>query len=291
MTAPRYNILTAIPRALYRREVYRDAALQWKGVGLIYLLVLIALACAPAMVRWQVIVSEFLATAPAQSTSATPEERKHPPLPALLQNIIGQAPDMTLHDGALTLPETAHPPVIIADPDTGKPLILIDTIGKAALQENPSAIALLSSHALTLRLGGQPYSLPWQELMERFDAPRGKDVVITQAMLTAWTEAGVAGLSGVPAGMYVGLVLTTFAALALRMVMFALIGHLVCRMLRRELSFRALMRMAALAATPVVLFSALELLSGKLIFAHGSLVYFLMQGAYMFFAVESVKKG
>src|SRR5262245_15099173 len=118
----------ALPYTFFLSDVYRDAARQWRGAGLLYVLLLAAIVTALAMVRIELAVSNF----------AT---HQAPP-------IIAQLPAVTIDHGHVRL--DGPNPAIIRDPPTGKVIAIIDTTAAPTL-EGTTADALMTRDHIVMR--------------------------------------------------------------------------------------------------------------------------------------------
>lgn len=55
----RYGRVSAMWASFYSRDLYRDVAARWKGIGLLYLMLLLAICWLPLAVRWYRSMGEF----------------------------------------------------------------------------------------------------------------------------------------------------------------------------------------------------------------------------------------
>src|SRR5688500_2194712 len=49
---PQYSRFTALAFSFFSPSLYRDVARRWRGIGLLYLLLLMAVPCSPVVLRW-----------------------------------------------------------------------------------------------------------------------------------------------------------------------------------------------------------------------------------------------
>ena len=105
----RYGLLHGFYLSFYSEDFYRDVGRAWKGVGLVYLLVLLALAWLPAM---------------AQIHSAVGRFRDE-----LARDYLPRFPKITITKGKVSVDPPG--PHIFKEPKSGKPFFIIDTAAKA----------------------------------------------------------------------------------------------------------------------------------------------------------------
>lgn len=109
-------------RSFYSPSLYLRVGASWKGLGIGYLLIAVAIWTVPDMIR------QYHATAAFAESYA--------------RNLLGQIPEMKLQDGILTVKEAT--PRYVKDPVNGAQLIIIDTTGKTTSLESGTAKVLLT---------------------------------------------------------------------------------------------------------------------------------------------------
>ncbi|HEX5869288.1 MAG TPA: DUF1189 family protein, partial [Longimicrobium sp.] len=140
-------------------------------------------------------------------------------------------------------------PHVIANPEDGKPLIVIDTTG--ATTEPPAAPSvLLTRDKLIVRQ---------QNKMETHDLSQIQSFHVDGKRVQGWADTMLGGYwtLGFPL-----LVVFSFVLRLLQMLLFGVVALLVASSVRPPLGFAACMRLAALAMTPVILLDTLIWLTG-----------------------------
>ena len=221
----RYGVFHALVMSLFSKDLYRDVAANWKGIGGLYLLLLTILTVVPLAMVIQHHVGEALAddTAP----------------------VIDQIPPIVIEDGRLSA-DCEPPYVIVPDPDDPEsPIVaVIDTTGQTTSLDQTDAYVLVTATHIHHREGEtKTVSNSFAEVPQ-FQLDRDK--------VHGWAQWIHKWL-----WVFVGPALFVFfyvARLLLALVA-ALLALIVAAMANRKLSFAALMRLSAVAITPAVIFS------------------------------------
>ena len=109
--------------SFFSRRLYRDVCFEWRGVAFGYLLVLLAVCWVAPMLKLHMQFGEFV-------------DNDAPPF-------LSQVPVITITDGRASIAEPQ--PYEIVDPDSGRPLVVIDTTGQVTSFKDTEAVALLSA--------------------------------------------------------------------------------------------------------------------------------------------------
>lgn len=125
----RYAGVQALVLALFSPAVYRDVALHWRGLGIRYLFLVLAVTWLPAMGMLQGAIDDFAANV----------------APSLLDKL----PRIVVKHGEATLdpPE----PVTLRDPRNGAVLAVLDTGDDAPPSESKDAVVALGRTTLVVR--------------------------------------------------------------------------------------------------------------------------------------------
>jgi hypothetical protein len=215
--------------SFFSPALYRDVACNWRGVGTLYLLLLLVLTLAPACVHAHLNV---------RRASTDP----------VVDTFIRQFPSVTIRKGLVSIRE--REPYIIRHPKGGEPLLFVDTTGwYGERREAKEAFAKLSRSALELRGGRRApdvHDLAWVD-----------DFYVDRHVLAEWK--GPFFLWLVPA-----LFLLVLAGLMLwgmvRLMLYGLLGLIFTSKFKVPLHYDALMRLSAVAMTPgLVIAAALDL--------------------------------
>jgi Protein of unknown function (DUF1189) len=220
-----FGILHPIVYSFFSRSLYRDVAWNWKGPGLLYLLLLLALAWIPAAVTLQRSVG------------------------AMVDNIgpliLEQIPTLTITDGTVSIEQPQ--PYLIKVPGSESPLAVIDTSAGATPQDFPEAMLLLTRHQLVLRekeRGARIYDL---SAIRSFRLDRAR-VESWGGWLRKWAALIF----------YPFLLLGSYAYRIVQVLLYGALGVLFARAVKVDLEYVDLMRLSAVAVTPAVLLDTLR---------------------------------
>lgn len=251
----RYSNVQALLFSFLQREVYRDAAGHWRGTGLVYVLVLAAIVAVLAALRIEMSVSRWA-------------NRDAP-------RVIAQLPAITIDHGHVAIDRPS--PVVLRDPDTGKPAAIIDTTGTVTSLEGTDAYLLLTRDHLVYRKTAAETRV--------FDLSRVQHFAVDQARATHWTRLAVVWL---PIVVFPFILLFMFVARLFQQLIAALAVLVVGRARSLALDFAACMRLAALAITPATLALDLAGFAGLKVPWSGTL-WCLITLAYVVLAIAACR--
>ena len=251
----RYTLVHALWQSFYSRDFYQDVGQNWPGIGFLYLLLLLALVWIPPTFKMQRGLAKFAAHEG----------------PALIQ----QCPKITIRRGQVSVDPPG--PHSIKDPETGNPIILIDTSADAgALDRFPSVVILLTKTKLIAR------QAPRNETRV-YDLAPVDNFSLDRADLERWLGMAKSGLVFL---IYPFALLFSFVYRILQALLYGVIGLLFTAVLKVPLGYQALVRLSAVAVTPAIILDKLHDLASKQI-PLWWLFCFLLAMGYLFFAVKS----
>ena len=249
----RYSILHAFVLSFFSQSFYRDVGQNWRGTGLLYMLILLVIVWIPTMIKMQIGFSTFV-------------QQEAPP-------ITQQIPRITIKNGEVSTDVAS--PYYIKD-QQGNPIAIIDTTADYHnLDETPAAVVLTRTKLFfrnERRGETRSYDLSNVESFE-LDRPRAE----------GWLQTAKGLLVPV---LFPIVLIGTFIFRGIQILIYAAIGLLFAKMLDTSLSYKTLMRLAAVALTPVLLLNlVLEFLpfSIPVWWLFGTLIGL----AYLFLAVKS----
>lgn len=246
--AKRYSIWHPLWLAYFSKALYRDVGQNWKGVGLLYLLILAAIYSVLATFHIHGMVNNAIYQ---------------------IRPIVSQVPDMTFTDGKLSIDKPS--PFVITDPATQRSLAIIDTSGKTTSLEGVPALFLLTQNQIFIKnspMVTKQYSLA--------DVSNG---IYTQETLNGYLDQTVAYA---PFIIFPFVLVFTFVKLAVIVFIFAALAVLF---IHSQLSYTGLCRITAVALTPAVLLIViLNVLNVRL--PYELLIYFLVAWVYIFYGIE-----
>lgn len=246
-----YSIFHVPVLSFFSKKLYIDVSRNWKGVNFLYLLLLLAVCLIPKMIDLHRGISNFLSIeAPA---------------------IVNQVPEITITDGRVSIKETQ--PYYIIDPDSNKPLAIIDTTGRIESIKDTGAFCLLTSNKLMIKKS---------EFENRtYDLSNVKAFSMDGEQIAGWLQIGGKFLA---VAIYPFALLGSYVYRIVQVLIYAAIGLLFASLCNTKLSYSALVRLAVVAVTPCIIVATILGLAG--IYIPGFL-YFVAAMVYLFFAVKS----
>jgi len=220
----RFSNFQALLLSFYSGDLYDDVANHWKGAGLLYQLILIALATVAVAIRVHVGMAHF----------ATHEA---PP-------VIAQVPTIHIVNGEVSVNRLT--PITIHDPNAGKDLAIIDTSGEVTSLEGTEARILLTRNQLiVLRRPG---------FTQVYDLRNIKNLTLDRPTMMQWLHLLAAWCAilcspFILAGLYAGRMIV--------LLICSTILFLVGRSGHSPLDFSASTRLASVALTPATLIEVL----------------------------------
>lgn len=241
--------------AFYSRALYQHVARSWRGSGLGYLF-LVTCCC-----------SLFLAV---QAASMLDDFFNRQLVP-----VINQLPTLTIKEGELQ--PLATTPLIIMEPGTRQPGLIIDTSPRPRLDELMPQVWLLQ-HQIRMRQPDGHYqafefsSIPDLEL----ELDRPTLMASADKMLSIIKVISIFPIQ-----------LSQFCYRLLQALLYSIAGLAYCRLLKVSLGYQALLRLTCVAMTPALVISTLLFFMGIQVPVFGVL-YFVASQAYLYFAIQSV---
>jgi len=252
----RYSLYHVPILSFFSARLYRDVAIQWKGVGFLYLLLLLAICWIPVMVDLHTSLSDFV-------------DNEAP-------KIVTQVPTLTIVDGEASIEEPQ--PYYITDPDTGDPLVIIDTTDQITSLHDTDAIALITKTQAEFRKS------KFETRTFRFDEI--KNFTVDQATINRWLDK----IKTITApALYPLAVAGSFVYRIVQMLIYALVGMLFASCCGSTRSYASLLRLATVAVTPCILVSTILGLANVHVPIAG-LWYLLGALAYLFFGVRAASR-
>ena len=248
----RYSIFHPLVLSFFSKSLYRDVGKHWRGTGLLYLLVVLALVWIPTMVKGHFEMSRWV-----EGDS---------------KEITKQIPAITISKGQVSTDVTT--PYFIKDPKTGTTIAIIDTTGQYQTLEDTDAKLLLTKSKVIISKSTME--------TQTYDLSGIQSFYVDRARVEGWL--GTISRWFGPVLYPLGLIFS-FIFRAIQILIYALVGLLFAKILHANLDFKTLMRLAAISITPVLV---LDLLFGFLpVHIPGwSLLGIVIALGYLFFAVK-----
>ena len=249
----RYGILHPLVLSFFSRSLYRDVGRNWRGVGFLYLLLLLTLSWLPSVIQLHRDLKGFAATF----------------APALLE----QVPALRIVDGKVSIEEDE--PYSIRNPLTGDPLAIIDTTGRTTSSAESGVPVLLTRSQLIIRKSRSETRV--------YDLSAIKDFSIDRQRAERWVAAITSWFAIV---FYPLALVVSLAYRILQALLYAAIGIGFAKLLKADLAYPALVRLAAVAVTPAIALDTLRHSMSQPI-AYWWFICFTIAMGYLCFAVNA----
>ncbi len=249
-----FNIFQGIYMVFFSRDFYRDVAKHWRGMAVLFLIILASLSSAATILTIDKYVSKFFST-------VAPE-------------IIDQVPLLKIKNGRVITPEKK---VYRVSYKAGEEsfLAIIDTTGKIrSIEESGADILITNSHLVFKKSDNEirTYSLANAEDM----TVTRNDLKGIMDIFDSWYLAIVAPL----------VILSIVIYKLILMLLYSLIGLVASTGMNRGLDYGAILALTAVAMVPVLVGDiVLELVDYS-----SGIPWFLgmlITGGYIFFMVHS----
>jgi hypothetical protein len=248
----RYSIFHPLVLSFFSKSLYRAVAKHWRGTGLLYLFIVLALFWIPTIIKGQLATSAWV--------------------DADSKEITKQIPAITISKGQVSTDVTT--PYFIKDPKTGTDIAVIDTTGTYTSLENTEAKFLLTKSKLIMSKSATE--------TQTYDLSGVQSFYVDRSRVEGWLAAAKRWFIPV---LYPLAVIFSFIFRAIQLLIYALIGLLFARMLHANLSYKTLVRLSAIAITPVlVLDLVFEFVPIHI--PRWTLLGIVIALAYLFFAVK-----
>ncbi len=250
----RYSLIHPLVLSFYSRDLYRDVARHWKGLGLAYLLALLSLCILPGVIIMSALFSTYLNTEAPR--------------------IVRQIPPMTLTKGRLSV--EAKTPYFIREEGSGKPVAIIDTSGTYRNLDGTPALMLLTSTQLIVKHEGAGAKV--------FDLAEIGDLAVDRRVVFSFLDEMEGAF---PFVLYpLALLFSTLYHFSEALV-FGAGGYWVARKAGIRLTFPSAARIAAVSATPAIIIGT-ALSAAGIGFALGWFVGLAVYIGYFVFALRAL---
>ena len=190
--------------------------------------------------------------------------------PALVKDV----PPVTIQNGVVSSPVSQ--PYTIEDPQTHRPLAILDTTGEITSLDNTSAIILVTQNKLILKENGNG-----QTRIQ--DLSKINSFFVDRSRLAGWMDL-VSRWSAI--AMFPIMLVGSLAYRLIQSLIYGLAGMIFSSIFNARLSFPALMRLSVLAVTPVIVLNTALDLAGLSVPAMW-LLCFVMAMVYLGLAVRA----
>ncbi len=246
----KYKWPQALFLSFYSRELYRDVGKNWRGIGLIYLLILSALCWFFLIGKMQLIINEL------HNVGLPP--------------IIKQVPKISIRKGQMTMDKPS--PYFIKSESGNKPLIIFDNSGKFTDLQQTSAAILVTKTDFMMRTNNGIVQYPLKDISDREITPESLTNLLSN--IKTWFSFVAYPIS----------VIVSFLYHLVQVIIMAIIGSMVAATLERQLDYIALLRLSSIAITPPLLITTAFAVFG-IRFPYHMAFYIILSLVYLFCAI------
>lgn len=250
----KYAIFQIPLLSFYSTDLYRDTALNKKGVGFGYLFLLLA-------VCWFVLVLGV-----DYRVGLTLDEYAPP--------LISQFPTVTIIDGQASIEEIQ--PYYINDPETGEIIAIIDTTGSINSLEGTRASVLLTKTNVMFKKN--------ERETRSFELDDIESFLLDQEILTTLVDVTKSYLW---IAIYPFALVGSYIYRIIQVLIYAAFGLILASILKTELEYPQLLRLATVAVTPCIIINTFFWLFG-ISLPLGGFMFFILAMAYLFLGVKAV---
>lgn len=251
--ARRYRIYHPLYMAFYSKDLYRDAARNWKGFAYTYLFFILVLSTLVSAFQIQQRVSDFMDRSAGE--------------------LVRQIPEVIISNGEISV--DGPQPYVIVDPETGKDLAILDTTGQVTGLQDTEAVILLTRHQLIYRKSARETRI--------LDLSGVEYLQIDHQTVQGWIEV-VRRWSAAAVAPFI--LIGSIVYRLFQVFFYALVGWVMARIISRALSFHALVSIAVVSITPALLILLLTDLAG-ISLPQGKFISFLITAGFLFYAVRA----
>lgn len=251
----KYSYAQAPFLSFFSKDYYRYISNEKSGTGFLYLFLLLALYVIPSVFSAESEFNDFV-------NYEAPK-------------IITQVPEITIVNGEASIEEPQ--PYTITDPDTNKPLVIIDTTGQVTSLQNTEARMLVAKSYVMYEKNAYE--------TRTYDLSDIEGFVLNQSLINEWLNIAQEYFF---LALYPLMLLGLFVAQIIRMLIYAVIGIIFTKILKSSNDYSSLLRLSVISFTPVILIQMIiEILGISIPFS--GIIFFLVAMTYLFFGVYSAK--
>lgn len=275
---PQFSYIKTFYLCFFSRELYRDIAKNWQGIGILYLFsALFLLFLIPALIsshRFGNMVEDYPNADPYKELRLFGTAIKIAPV----LDFVDKFPNITFQNGK-AYADIEQPYEITLSPAEGAkevPFMIIDTTGKTTNLKDSKALILLKADGLVTK---DPKGIKDKQM----DFGDLQNAVIDKYSLLKI-------ISWQPIIYFPWLIFSHLLLYSINALVFGLFGYGLCRFFGLDLYYKDNIRFAMVTTTPIILLEMLSALLSAQIFTKPSIIYLLTHAAYMYHAVDSNRK-
>jgi len=271
--------LKTIFLALFSRDLYRDVASKWLGMGLMYIFFITCLISLFLSFKVNMTIDEIF------KFEAGMEKEF---LPKRISAIIEQIPEIKISGGKF-ITESDKPTYISFPESPEKTIIIIDTKNQIQDLENTDALIFIQQRGIAIKEGKLMQALSVKEILQIMGAQPNHEMIIKRDDLLSWARQSMEQSKIVPMIFFLWKTITSTIQYTFQALIMGFVGLAFCQIFRIKPQMSMLARLSAVALTPVMLLEAITLLTGTAIFAYPHFVYLTIHAMYLFYAIESLR--
>jgi hypothetical protein len=249
----RYSILHPLFMSFYSKSLYQDVGRRWEGLGFLYLFLLLALCWIAEMVQLHSGFTAWL--------------DKEAPM------VVRQIPSITISNGEVST--DVQTPHVIVDA-RGEKIAIIDLTGATTSLEDSGAAILLTRKTLAVRNAKRGET-------RAYDLSGVRNFSLDRGTVEGWVALARNWLAWF---LYPIAVLFSYLYRILQALLYGAIGILFAKMVNTELDYQALVRLAVVAITPVIVLDTVRSVADAQIPAWW-LICFVIAMGYLFYGVKA----
>jgi hypothetical protein len=273
---------TTIYLSFFSRKLYQEVCANWQKLALKYLLWLVILNLFPLTVTSFNYINSINLGDNELDEIGEEITVKENDLSRSIKDIINQIPIITIKNGIVSINE--QQPYYIYYPTTKKIFAIIDTTNSKE-SRNVEAFIVLTKDSLKLEFNkNQKVEYKIVNLTEP-----NKNLIIDQHLLKEWIQRTKERLEWfIPFVMFPSLVIFMFLTNLFRAVLFTLVGGIGVKLLKYDINYQALFRLAVVAASPAIVAETIfTILPGVISIPTQQLIIFILKIFYFGFAISS----
>lgn len=218
----RFSRVSAFWASFYSHDLYRDVVRNWKGIGVLYLLLLLAICWLPSAAGWYVGLSEF--------------GRREG------QTLVQEMPSIQIQGGVMTADPPGRHEILLGSDGNELLVVIDDSIDTIPSDMSEDALVFTRHEAGMIR--------PSQNERRIWVLTDDMDIEVAPGDVGAFL--GTLAFWIPPLG-YVGAVAGSLVFRILQALLYGGIAILFARSRRVSLEYAGAVRLAAVAVTPVVI--------------------------------------
>lgn len=222
METKRFNYLEAIWQSFFSPALYADVGLRWRGVGFLYLLLIVIISWVPDLAKMEIGAQEFGSSA--------------------AEGYLQQLPAINITDGVASA--SVDTPYFIKDPKTGEVDAIIDFTGKYTDLDNTTAKMLLMRKSVIMKQS--------KDQTKVYSLAGVKNFSLDQEHVRHWIHLFVTWIVVVMAPI---VIIFTYAFRIVQALIYAALGMAFASSFRLKLTYGTLVRITCVALTPVIIFT------------------------------------